>query len=272
MLQNNNSETVPVEEVAASNDVTDSELATAWEDLLEGETEKAAATDATPAVEAKAEEPAAAESGKKEVPIIPEEPTDPLERTHFGRILKAQQEEIERLKAMTREDKPEPVEEDEEYVTSANLPQYLKKQDEAQANYEREYIGDLAAIAAKMPEEEFAAIYDVMMRPEYNLRRGDKYDSKTWNPHLDVQLNWPNAKAAYYEELAKEIKPNVKGVAPKTAIGMTTTTRIEAPKKAAPQLDDAARSVLKGSGLTDEEINEAVTGKQDYFIHQRSTI
>jgi hypothetical protein len=151
------------------------------------------------------------------------------------------------------------------------LPNYFKKIKEAGSNYETSYIAEVTKNAKGVDEADFSEIWDEMVA-NHNIRRGDEYDPKTWNPSLDAQLNWAKAEASVYKKRAVQIKPNVKGGGTEQATGITAITRQEPSKKAVPQLDAAAVSVLKGSGLTDEEITEALTADDSFFVHQRGVI
>lgn len=288
MPDNEEQKTMTDEQVAAGDDkdVTDEELASSWEAIVKGESE------AAPAETKKEEKPA--EKAEPPAEVKPEEkpkqekvaadseetePKDPIERTKFGRLLKAQEERIKQLEAMlvsTGKTVPSEVqpatesdeEEEDRYVTAKDIPTFFKKIEDADQKYQNAYTAEIAKYAKDMDEETFSEVWDEMYK-NYNIRRGNKYEPKEWNPASDAQLNWLNAKARVFEGKAKQIKPAVKGGGDDTATGITATQRQEPARKAAPQLDDAALSVLKGSGLTDDEIKDALTGNATYFVTQR---
>lgn len=266
-------EETTVDKIAAGNDdVSDSALAAAYSNIEAAEKKESAQAE-TPVDEPKVEEP------KAEIASAPtsDEPPPPVteqEKTWHGRFMKSQetiaalQAEFDALKArMAPPPEPEP-EPEPEYETPQ---QYNKRMRQAGSDYEKTYLAELAKASKGMDESAFAEVYDEMLA-NFNIKRGDADDPKTWNPQLDVELNWAKARASVYEKKAKTVKPAVKGEAVDVPVGLTATHRQEPPKKEMPQLDPEAMAVLKGSGLTDDEIREALTAQQNYFVHQRQTI
>lgn len=281
-------ETVTAEKVAAGAEETiptDEELSASWDAIVTGEktgdkpAEKVEEPEKTEEVKISEEPEKAAQPSEEEPPP----PVTPREKTWHGRFLKAQEENARLREQITSGKFPEPdieaespSDEEEEFVTTKDLPKFFKRIDDASDRYQRDYVTEITKLAKTpdgkmMDETTFAEIYEEMIA-NFNIRRGDKYAPKSWNPGLDAQLNWVNAKAAVYEKKAQSVNPAVKGKPVTQPVGLTATVRTEPLKKAVPQLDDAALGVLKGSGLTDEEINDALTGEKTYFVHQRSGV
>jgi hypothetical protein len=100
-MADNEEKTVTDEKAAAGEGVvTDEELASSWDKIVSGETEEAVQAEKKPEDEGHVkEEPDKEVKEKKVVEEEKKEPDDPLERTKFGRILKAQEDRIKQLEA-----------------------------------------------------------------------------------------------------------------------------------------------------------------------------
>lgn len=260
-------------------DVTDDELASSWDKIVAGDVE---ITEQPVSVKEETVEKVEVKETVQENKDEPPSPVTQEEKTWHGRFMKSQEQIAEmqaKLELLTQQKTSEtetiPDEEDEDrYVTKKDVPTVLKELDEAGSKYETAYVAQIGKLARTpdgqmMDEKEFADIYEEMIA-HYNIKRGDKYTPKSWNPSLDAELNWNKAAASLYKKKATTNQIPVRDNKVSEATGLTATSRVETPKKAIPRLDDAAMSVLKGSGLSDEEIADAINGNDNYFIHQRS--
>jgi hypothetical protein len=247
--------------------VTDDQLAAAWDTLAGKET--------PPVAEKKEEE--AEEEVKVEEKVQEKKEEAPVVSPEF----KAFQERIAALEAENAAlKKPAEAvvegEEEEQFVTNKNLDEVLTKRDQkrqedikkANAAYQTAYERSLATLAGTVDEDTFAEIFETMI--ENNGQ--NPYNKKdTGDAAVDVKINFANARARVIEKRAEKgyIKPNLATEKTNLATGITVNNREKVPEKQPIQLDEHAQALIKNSGLTDEEIKEALEGPAQFVYSRR---
>ena len=195
---------------------------------------------------------------------VPEEPEDNKERSQLGRRVKAMEESQERffneMRNLIQERKPSQPPEDEfedDWIptTKDELEKWAdardRKKEEKRQLYEDSYRAQLNTFSK---EENFEQIVNEMMT-NHNIKYSDDGVS-------DARVNYLNAKVAYLESKAKEKKSPLKKNEGKRAENLGGAIESENMGKEGPgpiKLDPEAAKVAKDLGLTDEQIQKALS-------------
>ncbi len=241
--------------------VTDEQLEAAYAAISGKEEVKPVVEEKKEETPVKAEEKT--EEKKEEAPVV----SDELKK--FQERVAALEAENEKLKA-SKVEAPVVEEEEEQFLTNKNLDEVLtrreqKKQEaikKANLVYQRTYESGLAKLAETVDKDLFPEIFETMTanngQNEFNQRPTGRAD-------LDVKLNFANAKAHVYQQRAGKVTPNLSPVKTDLATGLTVNNRGKPVETKAYQFDEHAQSLLKNSGLTDDDIKEAMEGPATFL-------
>ena len=214
---------------------------------------------------------------KKEIKEVKEELRDkdgltPAERSNMGRRLKKLEEMNEAVLSTLNELKEQMRSTPERQADSGakkGLPEYISTPqdvlaiedwvEEQEGNYAKDYMKTINQLSKKNPDEHeeiFKEMFD-----NFNVRRGKRRDPNTWNPYMDAQLNYAEARAAYYAKKLATAKPklNVKGK--ETSVPTNLTVESEGAEEEAGkavELDDFSMSFLKSQGKDSEWAKKAM--------------
>jgi hypothetical protein len=117
------------------------------------------------------------------------------------------------------------------------------------AEYQQDYMKVIQNLSKKNPDEH-EAVFEEMFQ-NFNVKRGKKKDPNTWNPIIDAQLNYAEARAAYYSKRAAQphAKATVKNKPVELPINLTVETESESIGAGEPVvLDDISKGFLTSIG------------------------
>ena len=247
--------------------VTDEELEAAYNAISGKETPVVEKKEEPVKEEVKVEEKV--EEKKEEVPAVSPE------FKAFQERIAALEAENEKLKG-NKVEETAPTEEEEQFITNKNLPEILKKQREkeaqqareADAAYSRAYEGELAVLAKTVDEDLFAEIFETLIS---NKGQNEFNGKPVGIPAADVRINFNAAKAKVFEKRAEKgyVKPNLATEKTNLPTGITINNREKSEERKPIQLDEHAAALIKNSGLTDEEIKEALEGPAQFVYARR---
>ena len=235
-----------------------------------------------PKEEAKAEEQPKPEPTPEEIAAQEEH----KERSRLGRKLAKVEEELLEQRKQTNElmqllrAKFEPKEEKPpdlpEYITTPEeLEKYLNYRDQQRVQKQQEYHQNYAKTVYGFKANDADAHAEILKEMDANFR-----NIPTGNPLIDAQINYSQAKAAYFSKLAAAKKVErevpVKGGQPEVPTGLSGNSRVTSKSPSLPKLDKVAqeyvdylRSLGKKEDQIVEFINKTLEGEAPAYIGQR---
>jgi len=189
---------------------------------------------------------------------------DQRERSNLGRKVKRLEDELSEMKNLLIEIKSqrEPqtqVSDEPEYISTPEdarkvYSRMRRDEFEATRKYEKLYMDNLRNIADPEIHDE---VVEEMMK-NYNVKRGDPYDPKTWNPMIDSELNYTNAKMAILSRKLGKVKPNVRGERQTAPTNLSVSSRSDHSSPANIELDEIAAEYVRRRGLKEDTVRDAL--------------
>lgn len=232
-------------------------------------------------------EPAGEEDEEVVEEEIPAEPEDNTVRSELGRKVKEQGETlqafmdsitgaIDEIKTMVTKPVVEEEEDDDEpvFLTKAQLRQQIKdsvatltkEQQEGNRKYETGYMTKVAELTSGMSDEEKAEVSkELFENKDINVKRSG-------NPKIDAEINFLKAQTNVLRRQAivskKPVNPLDKNKDnPDLPLGGPSGTRNQDGKsQKIIKLDPEAAKFAKLSGMTDEEVQEALSGPMPTYL------
>lgn len=232
-------------------------------------------------------EPAGEEAEEVVEEEIPAEPEDNTVRSELGRKVKEQGETlqafmdsitgaIDEIKTMVTKPVVEEEEDDDEpvFLTKAQFRQQIrdsvatltKEQQEGNRKYERGYMTKVAELTSGMSDEEKAEVSkELFENKDINVKRSG-------NPKIDAEINFLKAQTNVLRRQAivskKPVNPLDKNKDnPDLPLGGPSGTRNQETKsEKIVKLDPEAAKFAKASGMTDEEVQEALSGPMPTYL------
>lgn len=207
-------------------------------------------------------------------PVVP----DNSERSRLGRKVAHMEESMtdfmnEMRDAMQSKTADTPVSEDpldlgdtDELVTSASLKKQLadfykaqKAQEIADAKaYKKDYTSSILELSKDLPEEEFNSVINSLDNS------GNPRSSE--DPRVAAQVNFLKARNAVLEKKIKEPVNPIQGNVIHAPAGIGGAAAVKPAEESLPEFTQEELDFIKRSGLTDEQVKEALSNKSDTLI------
>jgi hypothetical protein len=192
---------------------------------------------------------------------------DQKERSALGRKVKRLEDSIDEIKNLILESRKAPTQETrEDDIPEYDRQTYLrlrKEEADADRKYQQVYLSNLKNIADPENHEE---IMEEMIK-NFNIRRGDINDPRSWRPDLDSEINYTNAKMAVLSRRLGKVKPNVRSERPASSTNISTASHSDRSATSEIELDDVAKEFVRKIGMKEESIKNALKGEAP--IHLR---
>lgn len=215
---------------------------------------------------------------QKQEEVTPEKPEDNSERSRLGRKVAYMEETMtnfmdEMRDVMKSKTIDTPVSEDpldlgdtDELVTAASLKNQLntfykaqKAQEIADAKaYKKDYTSSILELSKDLPEEEFNSVINSLDNS------GNPRSSE--DPRVAAQVNFLKARNAVLESKIKEPVNPIPGDVTHAPAGIGGAAAVKPAEESLPELTQEELDFIKRSGLTDEQVKEALSNKSDTLI------